>query len=591
MALPSTDNPLIRRAGPGTPGLVEPDSPDLAAEFARLALPPGSAWKVVKRNPVRTVYFGRLAGQDVYLKHFHIRSPIRMLADSLRGSSVQREVKAWRCLGELGVPTPEILAADKCGESEWLATRAVADAERADLWHSRQLGEGQAGRRAIRQAAEALAEMIARMHQGGIVHNDLHGGNILIRTTDAGPQPVLMDLHRVRRRQWWWQWRKLSRRARAANLAQLYHDRACFTTRTERLRFLKHYLLASGASGSLRRWQVRVEDAARRHSRRQYVRCDRRTLRKNRYFGRVRLARGWRGHVVLATKIPPVGSAAGALEFRLEDWQKVLASPEVLFLGDVKVIKDSPSTQVVRRTLVVGPHRLEVFIKRFRRKFLWRVVLDCFRWARSIRAFKLGHALLNRRIPTALPLVALDRRLGPVLMDSLLITEAVEAPNLHEFLRTRLESRPKSGASLTAAQQHRLAREMPWQFGRFVQRLSDNGFAHRDLKAENLLIRWSPGRPIEVILVDLEGLRRSYGLDVGRCFKGLMRLNVSLMECPAVNRTGRLRMLMGYLRRPGYWRVEFKPYWRILDEWSARKLRRLLQVRRSRPGAMGRASS
>ena len=28
-----------------------------------------------------------------------------------------------------------------------------------------------------------------------------------------------------------------------------------------------------------------------------------------------------------------------------------------------------------------------------------------------------------------------------------------------------------------------------------------------------------------------------------------MRLNVSLLKCPVVNRAGRLRMLMGYLRR------------------------------------------
>jgi tRNA A-37 threonylcarbamoyl transferase component Bud32 len=584
MVLPSTDNPLIRRADNVL--LVEPDSPELAAEFAKLTLPPGSAWRVVKRNPVRTVYFGKVAGQDVYLKHFGVRSPGRSLADSLRGSSLRREVSAWRRLSSLGVPTPEVLAAGRCGESEWLATRAVVDAERADLWHTRQLAAGQAGRRAIRQASAALAEMIARMHQGGVVHNDLHGGNILIRTTDAVPQPVLMDLHRVRRRRWW---QKLSRRARAANLAQLYHDRACFTTRTERLRFLKHYLLVSGAPGSLRGWRVLIEDAARRHSRRQYAHRDRRTLRKNRYFSPIRLARGWRGHVVLATKTPPAGSAAGALEFRLEDWQKVLANPEVLFLGDVKIVKDSPSSQIVRRSLTVGPHRLEVFIKRLRRKFVRRVAVDCFRRARSVRAFKLGHALLNRRISTALPLAALERRVGPVLMDCFLITEAVDAPNLREFLHTRLGSRPKTGARLTAAQQQRLAREMPWQFGRLVQRLSDDGFAHRDLKAGNLLIRWSPGREMEVILLDLEGLRRSYGLDGGRCFKGLMRLNVSLLECPAVNRTGRLRMLMGYLRRPGYWRVEFKPYWRILEEWSARKLRRRLRLRRNRLNAVGRA--
>ena len=57
-----------------------------------------------------------------------------------------------------------------------------------------------------------------------------------------------------------------------------------------------------------------------------------------------------------------------------------------------------------------------------------------------------------------------------------------------------------------------------------------------------------------------------------------MRLNVSLLECPVVNHAGRLRMLLGYLRRPGIGRINFKPYWRTLEEWSARKLRQQIRL-------------
>ena len=133
---------------------------------------------------------------------------------------------------------------------------------------------------------------------------------------------------------------------------------------------------------------------------------------------------------------------------------------------------------------------------------------------------------------------------------------------------------------MTVNQRRLLGREVLWQLGRMLQRLHDYRFAHRDLKATNLLIRWSPGQSPEIVLVDLDGLSRR-AMMTARCrFQGLMRLNVSLLKCPAVNRAGRLRMLMGYLRRLGTGRVAFKPYWRTLEDWSKKKLRQQIRVRR-----------
>ena len=68
-------------------------------------------------------------------------------------------------------------------------------------------------------------------------------------------------------------------------------------------------------------------------------------------------------------------------------------------------------------------------------------------------------------------------------------------------------------------------------------------------------------------------------------FHGLMRLSVSLLECPVVNHAGRLRMLLGYLRRPGVGVLDYKPYWRVLEDWSASKLRR--QIRSREPPVTG----
>jgi hypothetical protein len=65
-------------------------------------------------------------------------------------------------------------------------------------------------------------------------------------------------------------------------------------------------------------------------------------------------------------------------------------------------------------------------------------------------------------------------------------------------------------------------------------------------------------------------------------FQGLMRLNVSLLECSSVSHAGRLRMLLGYLRRPGCGRIAYKPYWRELERWSTEKLDRQIASRQKR---------
>ena len=556
--------------------LLEDHAQDLFEEAS-------GSWQRVKHNSSRTVYRTHVGGQEIYLKYFHNPSWAHRLMRRLGSSDAMREMRFSRHLAPRGVPTAQPLAAACHNGVEFLATLAVAPAQPADAWHDEQLQRGPAGQRAIQRAIVKLARMVGRMHAAGVIHQDLHCGNVLVRT---GPKPgedielVLMDLHRA-------QWRqRLSRRARAANLAQLLHDRYYFTTRTERLRFLKHYLRVNDAPGSLRGWQLMVEHFAHMHTRRQHSQRDRRIFKRSRYFTALRLGRGWRALAVLASKRHLAGSSAADCPFEADAWREALADPEALLTGEgAEVVKDSRSSLVVRRTLQVGAQRVDVYVKRSRRKRRWKVLLDCVRRSRAVRAFCLGHALLTRRIATALPLAALERRVGPILLDSILITEAVSAQRLDRFLNTWLAVPPKGDTPLTVPQQRQLAQEVLWQLGRLLRRLHDNRFAHRDLKATNVLVRWELGDSAELVLVDLDGLARPQVLTTRRRFQGLMRLNVSLLKCPIVNRAGRLRMLMGYLRRPGTGRLNFKPYWRMLEEWSEKKIRQQIRSRRKRQKA------
>ncbi len=548
-------------------------TPDLFNRLGR----PDESWERIKKNASRTVYRGQIDGEVIYLKHFHSRTLTHRTLARLGLTGPARELTLSLHLAANGVETPTVLAANWAFGNQWVATRAVEPAVGLDAWHEHQamLGNNPA---LLRRGTARLGQLVGRMHAAGMLHGDLHCGNILITTADPNdPQLVLTDLHRAKR------CRHLSRRRRANNLAQLFHDRYTLTSRTDRMRFLRHYLRASGDTHSLRGWQLLIEAAARRHTHRQHLQRDRRAQGNNKYFHRLVLANGWRGHVVLSSKRKLAGSPVAQMEFTPEQWETLLADPLALLAEthDARVAKNSRSSRVVRRQITLGEHRLDVFIKQARRKYPWKAIIDCFRPSRAIRAFRLGHSLLTRRIPTALPLAALEQRRGLFLKDNILITEAINWPRLDDFLMTFLAAGHRNGVQLTATQQHRLGRDVLWQMGRMLQRLHDNDFAHRDLKAANMFVRWELNHQPQLVLVDLDGLRRVRSITSRQRFQGLMRLNVSLLKCPAVNYAGQLRMLMGYLRRPGTGRVNFKPYWRVLERWSADKLRQQIRSRQN----------
>jgi tRNA A-37 threonylcarbamoyl transferase component Bud32 len=545
---------------------------------ASLDAPGEPDWTQIKHNASRTVYRGTVKDTDIYLKHFHGQSFFHRLARMLKISQAARELYFAKYLRAAGVETPQPLAAS-ASQPEWCAAVAVENALPGDKWLGEQLTAGASGHQAISQATIGLADLIARMHAAKVIHRDLHCGNILIaRPQDAPPRLVLTDLHRLKRSL------RLTRLAKIANLAQLLHDLRDTTTRTQRLRFLKRYLVQSGARGTLRGWEYLIDQMARRHTRKHHAHRDRRVNGKNRYFTKLSLGGGWKGRVVLASKHRPPGSLAAAHSFTAAQWTEILAQGPKLLEGDnVEVIKDSPSGRVVRHRLKIGQVELDVHIKRPRRKRAWKIILDCLRASRPLRAFRLGHQMMTRGVETALPLAAIEKRVGPFLTDSILIAETVQASHLNQFLHVRLAhvADPQL-AGLTEAQQETVARDVLNRLGLMVRRLHDNNLAHRDLKSGNILVHWTPEDGPSIVLIDLDGLKRVSHITMRQRFQGLMRLNVSLLECTAVSHAGRLRMLLGYLRRPGAGRIEFKPYWRVLQQWSARKLNQQITSRRKR---------
>ncbi|MFW6146352.1 MAG: lipopolysaccharide kinase InaA family protein [Planctomycetota bacterium] len=518
---------------------------------------PGRRVVRVKTNPSRTVYACTLDGHRYYLKQFHSRDLGHRLAARLRGDDAFRELALSDHLRRRGVRTVVVLAAGRQGRMTWNISRDAGSTS-ADRWHDARAGaRDRATVAEIRRVLGATARLIGAMHAAGVVHHDLHAGNLFLPDTDGAAEPVLADLHRAGRRRW------LSRSARARNLAQLAYDRFHATTRTDRLRFLKAYLRACGAGGTLRGWARLVGRLTETHARRLLTSRDRRVNGTNRYFATLRLDGGWRGHVVLASKRRPPFSDAAAMTFTREAWRAALARPDALPAGDdAEPVKAGRAGALVRRRLTIGSHRVDVYIKRHHHRGILKRLGDLVRPSRPLRAFRLGHTLLARRIPTALPLAALEQRRGRWLYDSILITEAVAPAVTLRRYAARLERMPHGARWAWAG-----------RVARFVRDLHDAGFSHRDLKDTNLLVAGT-GDEARLVLIDLDGLRRHRRVPWDRRLQGLMRLNAATASVEAITRTDRLRVLLTYLRRPGGPAMGWKPAWWAIQRRTARKLAR-----------------
>src|SRR5262249_14999382 len=133
---------------------------------------------VVKHAPHRTVYQVRLPGLHFFLKHNRRGGrPGKALAEYDRALQLSgRQVPTCSPLAA-GIPERGL------GGDSYLLTHALEETVQLDRFLERELPTWAAPRRTrLRQrVAVALGELLARMHDAGLVHQDLHPGNILLQ--------------------------------------------------------------------------------------------------------------------------------------------------------------------------------------------------------------------------------------------------------------------------------------------------------------------------------------------------------------------------------------------------------------------------
>jgi hypothetical protein len=219
-----------------------------------------------------------------------------------------------------------------------------------------------------------------------------------------------------------------------------------------------------------------------------YAKRDRRALRTGKYFARLRLAGGWRAHVFLESKHLVEGSAASQVRFTPEQWREWLRDPEEWIKAAQRqyVIKDSPSSFVYRRRLETGSGPgIEVICKRPLARSIVKKATAWLVGARSMRTWRLANALLHRQIPTARPLAVVEKLWLGRPVDGFLLSECIaQAHDLDALLTMGLRD-------LDARQARRLKQQVTEALVPVLRRLHERGFAHRDLKAPNVMVQWA----------------------------------------------------------------------------------------------------
>lgn len=507
---------------------------------------------VVKNGPHRTVYRVRLPGLDCFVKHYRMHDVRAWLREWVRPSKARMEWTRALAVAAAGVPTVEPLALGEQvrlgpGDS-FLVTRTLEDSVPLGCFLESQLSLLSSARQtAVRQRlAVVLGEFLARLHDAGITHHDLHAGNLLLRLSENDePLLYLIDLHAVslgRPLDWKESW---------ANLVMLNRWFTLRANRSDRLRCWRAYGRCR-QKGDIhvirdekRESPLFLEEQTHRSNLAFWRARDRRSLVNNRYYRQLR-SPGIVGHAVT--------------DLDRDSLAELLKDPDRPFRDADALLKDSRSSTVVETVLPVGDEPRTVIVKRFRVTRWSDPFVAVVRRPGWLRSWVWGHGLRERCLPTPRPLAVFHRVSAGLPQEGYLIVEKVEnAVDLHEFAK-RLSEQPESLRRVAV-------RDWTERLARLAREMHRRGLSHRDFKAANVLLtEESPW------LIDLVGVTRPRRLSWRRRVQNLARLNASFLRFPLLSRADRLRFLRVYLQWGLYGRDRWKRWWRAIDAATQAKI-------------------
>ena len=522
----------------------------------------------IKRGPHRVVYRADLPEGSVYVKHFLVPNFRAKARQWFRSGKGRNEGRRAAKLEAIGVPTitPVALGERRVKRfllENYLVTKEIRDTLPLDEFVERQLPLMPPERqgRLRRDLARVLADLTARLHDAGFVHQDFHPGNLLIRIEpDDSLRLAVIDLDalRVARRLSWADVRE--------NLALLNHYFWSRCNRSDRYRFLNAYLKArrEPSAPTARSLSIDIERSTRAWAERLWRRWGRRCWGRNKYFN---------------IHAEPGVRAIASRDLDSSDVETLMSDPEAPFRrGDTVILKESRTALVAETIMLVKGRPTRVIYKRYNPKKPLEVLLNLIRPSRAGRAWQAGQHLKSRGLPTPQNLAYVVKTgRGPIgrwlTREAYLVAVKAEPSiTLGDYARDVLPT------LVPAARRERID-AMNLALARLLRVLHDRSISDRDLKSANILIQGDPETgELDLTLIDLVGVQLCHPLSAGRRLQNLARLQISLAEVAGRTRTDSLRFLRAYLPWGLSPRNDWKGTWRkvarLIDSKEEKNRRR-----------------
>jgi hypothetical protein len=331
-------------------------------------------------------------------------------------------------------------------------------------------------------------------------HDDLHLGNLLLR----GDEVFLLDGYAVRRGG-----------LTLDNVMRLAHSVRGIATRTELRRGWEELgpggMMPYSNPASPRQWRKLME----------------RTRGENEYFGRLRLG-AWSGFFFKRYKYPRRWAPASAIQVQAEDWQRAWPLLWGQIVSDqLTSIKSSASGDVLGGEAVLGGRPIPIVVKRPYRRYWYRYLNEIGRGSRAWRAWRKAWSLIIRDLPTAWPLLVLQKRAFGYITDAVIVLERVPGESLAHVDLDALAPAARDG----------LFRRT----GAILRKIEEFGMAHFDAKSTNWIVRDDAKLGPGPILVDVDGIRFRRWRALG-----IRRLLRSMLDHPQYTPQDSLALCQGY---------------------------------------------
>ena len=429
---------------------------------------------LVKDRGYRQIWRFEHDGKSYYLKFYPRRGG--GLKRLVRGSPALREFTRLQLLQKASIPSPRAVAMlvgyrldapDGMQIGDAVILEGIEPSQQLDLYLNRLQLDGLPVPDHL-SLSRQLVQLLQQLARAKLGHSDLHLGNVLL---DQSGKLHLLDGYAVRKDG-----------LRLSDLLLLGHSARPFASNGD----LQRAWDTLGPGGPLPTYNPQTTRLVNKFLSR--------VEGENRYFGEIS-AGEWGGYYFKHAKYPKRWSDASRLEVTEKDWAsewpRLLAQIDS---GQIETLKSTRSGDVLAGEVTLAGRPVGVIVKHPRRKLWHRYLTDVVRGTRARRAWRKSWDLVARNVPTAWPLLLMERRKLGYVTDALIVFERVPGETL---ARSRLNELP-------ARERNLLFRRT----GRTLRQLDQHGLHHWDAKATNWMVRPDERLGPQPVLIDVDGIRR-----------------------------------------------------------------------------------